>query len=152
MSMKQKVQEIVAEALYVDAEEATPNANLMNDLGAESIDFLDIVFRLEKEFQIKIPRGEIERKAQGDLSDDEFAINGKITAAGLAQLKSALPEADNGSIKEGLNLRDIPKLFTVQTFITMVEDQLNNNVTSITAAKSASSAEPAPRTGTESRL
>ena len=120
----EKVQEIIADALYVEKDEATREASLMKDLGAESIDFLDIIFRMEKEFNIKIPKGEIERKARGDLSDDDFAINGKITGKGLDQLRSALPEVNTDDIKEGLQVRDIPGLFTVATFERMVLDQL----------------------------
>lgn len=130
----EKVQEIIADALYVDKEEAGRDASLMKDLGAESIDFLDIIFRLEKEFGVKIPKGEIERKAKGDLSDDEFSINGKITGPGLDQLRSALPEANVDDIKEGLQMRDIPGLFTVATFERMVLDQLGETTNPTTHA------------------
>ena len=74
--MLTQVTKIIADALYVEIREVTPNTSLVKDLGAESIDFLDIIFRLEKHFSIKIPKGEIERRAQGTLSADEFAING----------------------------------------------------------------------------
>ena len=120
----EKVQKIIAEALYVDAAEVTVDASLMRDLGAESIDFLDIMFRLEKEFAIKIPKGEIEAKARGGLSDAEFAVGGLIQAKGLEALRRAMPEADQSDIKVGLHLRDIPGLFTVRTFEGMVLQQL----------------------------
>ncbi len=119
-----KVQDIIADALYVEKDECERGASLMSDLGAESIDFLDIMFRLEKEFSIKIPKGEIETKARGGLSDDEFAVGGVIQAAGLKSLAVAMPEVDASLIKEGLNVRDIPSLFTVATFEKMVLDQL----------------------------
>jgi acyl carrier protein len=120
----EKLQEIIADALYVEKSEAARDASLMKDLGAESIDFLDIIFRVEKEFGIKIPKGEIERKARGNLSDDEFAINGKITGRGLDQLRASLPEANAADLTEGLQVRDIPGLFTVATFENLVLAQL----------------------------
>ena len=123
-----KVQAIVADALYVDVSEVTREASLMRDLGAESIDFLDIVFRLEKEFSIKLPKGEIERRARGSLSDEEFAINGQIQEKGLARLREVMPEVDQAAIRPGLNLRELPSLFTVATFESMVLEQLQGGV------------------------
>jgi acyl carrier protein len=123
-SSLEKVQEIIADALYVEKEECQRDATLMGDLGAESIDFLDIIFRLEKEFGVKIPKGEIESKARGGLSDEEFAVGGVIQAKGLESLRKAMPEVDPSMIKEGLNVRDIASLFTVATFEKMVLDQL----------------------------
>jgi acyl carrier protein len=124
MNTLEKVQAVIADALYVDVAEVTADASLMQDLGAESIDFLDIIFRLEKEFGIKMPKGEIEKRARGTLSDDEFAINGRLTEAALRQVKHSMPEVNSENIRAGLMLRDIPSLFTVQTFVRMVEQQL----------------------------
>ena len=115
-----KVQEIIADALYVEIDECERGASLMSDLGAESIDFLDIMFRLEKEFSIKIPKGEIETKARGGLSDDEFAVGGVIQSAGLKSLTAAMPEVDASLIKDGLNIRDIPSLFTLNTLFAFI--------------------------------
>jgi acyl carrier protein len=134
----EKVQEIIADALYVEKDECARNATLMGDLGAESIDFLDIIFRLEKEFSIKIPKGEIETKARGGLSDDEFAVGGIIQPKGLESLRKAMPEVDPAAIKDGLNVRDISSLFTVSTFETMVMDQLGES-----APAAASGLQPA---------
>ena len=85
-----KVSATLVEALNVDEEEIKPTSTLQGDLGAESIDFLDIVFRLEREFAIKIPRGELfpESIFQGD---PDFVQNGKVTDKGLAELRSACP-------------------------------------------------------------
>jgi acyl carrier protein len=127
--MLDQVSAIIADALYVDPKEVTPSTSLVKDLGAESIDFLDIVFRLEKHFSIKIPKGEIERRAQGTLSAEEFAVNGKITSAGLECLKAAMPEVDASEIKEGLYIRDLPSLFTVSTFALMVAEQVGAKLT-----------------------
>jgi len=122
--MLEKIKEIIADALYVDAADVQAETNLMRDLNAESIDFLDIVFRIEKEFGVKIPKGEIERRARGSLSDEQFAVNGLLTDAGLAQLRLAMPEVDADEIKSGLYLRDIASLFRVATFERMVREQL----------------------------
>src|SRR6266481_100688 len=88
-----KVSATLVEALNVDEEEIKPEATLQGDLGAESIDFLDIVFRLEREFGIKIPRGELfpESIFQGD---PDFVANGKVTPKGLAELRARMPFAD----------------------------------------------------------
>ena len=124
MSTMEKVRQLIADALYVDLEQVTADASLMRDLGAESIDFLDIVFRLEKSFGIKIPKGEVEKRARGPLSENEFAINGLIQEKGLARLQKVMPELDASQIKPGLILRDLPSLFTVATFERMVREQL----------------------------
>src|SRR5688500_9890963 len=100
--MLDRIRAIIADALYCDAQDVNADTNLMRDLGAESIDFLDIIFRLEKEFSVKIPKGEIERRAKGNLSDDQFAINGLLTSEGLQQLRLAMPEVDSDDIKSGL--------------------------------------------------
>src|SRR5262250_342322 len=88
-----KVSSTLVEALNVDEDEIKPTATLQNDLGAESIDFLDIVFRLEREFDIKIPRGELfpESIFQGD---PEFVQDGRVTDRGMQELRSKLPFAD----------------------------------------------------------
>jgi acyl carrier protein len=125
MKTVDKVRAIIADALYVDLDKVTPTANLMADLGAESIDFLDIMFRLEKDFDIKLPRGEIEQKARGNLSEAEFAVDGRLTPAGLVNLRQMLPEVNESAFKPGLHLREIPSLFTVETFVRMVNQQLN---------------------------
>jgi acyl carrier protein len=133
MSTMEKVQEIIAEALYLDAGDVAPESTLMGDLGAESIDFLDIVFRLEKSFGFKIPKGDIEKKARGGLKDEEFAVNGVIQPAGLLALRAAMPEVNPSLIKAGLNLRDIAGLFTVATFTRMVQEQLGEPTAFVTA-------------------
>ena len=119
-----RVRKVIAEALYIDIEEVTPNASLMKDLGAESIDFLDIMFRVEKEFSIKMPKGEIERRARGGLSDAEFAVEGKLTDKALARIREAMPEVSPDMLKPGLLVRDVPSLFTVTTFARMVDTQI----------------------------
>ena len=113
------VRRIVAEALGREGDEVKLTSILMDDLGAESLDFLDIVFRLEREFGIQITRGEMERAARGDLSADEFAPGGVISERGLERLRELMPEAAD-RIGPGLRPSTILTLFSVQTFANMV--------------------------------
>jgi acyl carrier protein len=107
-----KVTKVLVEALNVDEDEVTPAATLQGDLGAESIDFLDIVFRLEREFAIKIPRGELfpESVFQGS---PEFVRDGRVTDRGMAELRSRMPYADLGIFDRDRRLAALPDLFTV---------------------------------------
>ena len=108
-----KVSATLVEALNVDEDEIKPTATLQGDLGAESIDFLDIVFRLEREFGIKIPRNELfpESIFQGD---PEFVQEGRITDKGLTELRLRMPYADLRGLERGRQLGNIPDLFTVE--------------------------------------
>src|SRR5438876_12068932 len=115
-----KVAETIAEALGCDTEEVKPNSSLIDDLGAESIDFLDIVFRLERGFKVKIPRGKIIEEARGDLSESEFDQGGTVSEAGLVRLKTFLSEVPPERFKTPLKVADIPRLFTTETFCKMV--------------------------------
>lgn len=115
-----KVREIIADVLVIDEEEVSLNSRLITDLGAESIDFLDLVFQLEKEFKIKIPRGQLEKNARGDLAEDEFEKGGTLTAAGLEALKSYLSEVPADQFKTNMKVNEIPMLFTVETFCKLV--------------------------------
>src|SRR5215475_12233458 len=87
-----KVQEALVDALGVDEEEVTPEATLQGDLDAESIDFLDIVFRLEKAFDIKIERGEL--FPEDILTSTDYVEDGKVNSAGITKLKERMPFAD----------------------------------------------------------
>lgn len=118
-SIEQTVCAIVAEALDVPLADVLPSSILMGDLGAESLDFLDIVFKLEQTFHIQITRGEMERAARGDMSEDEFAPSGVLSEAGLARLRELMPEAKD-RIQPGLRPRAILGLFSVQTFANIV--------------------------------
>jgi acyl carrier protein len=120
MAIFPKVAEIMADALGCDLEKVKPDSSLINDLGAESIDFLDIVFRLERGFKVKIPRGKIIEDARGSLSESEFEKNGVVTDAGVARLKIFLSEVPAGRFPTPLKAVEIPKLFTTETFCKMV--------------------------------
>jgi acyl carrier protein len=115
-----KVAETMADALGCDVEKVKLDASLIGDLGAESIDFLDIVFRLERGFKVKIPRGKIIEDARGELSETEFEQGGVVSDAGVARLKSFLGEVPPERFKTPLKSAEIPKLFTVETFCKMV--------------------------------
>jgi acyl carrier protein len=111
---------VVAEAIGCPVEKVKLDSNLMDDLGAESLDFLDIVFKLERAFEIQITRGEMESAARGAMSDDEFAPGGVVSDAGLARLRELMPEAKD-RIAPGLRPAMILGLFSVQTFVNIVE-------------------------------
>lgn len=115
-----KVAETVADALGCDVEQVKPDSSLINDLGAESIDFLDIIFRLERAFKVKIPRGKLVEDARGDLSEAQFEKGGIVSEAGVARLKSFLNEVPEDRFPSPLKTAEIPKLFTISTFCKIV--------------------------------
>ncbi len=115
-----QVAEIIADALGCDEEEVKPDSSLINDLDAESIDFLDIVFRLEREFKVKIPRGKAVEEARGELSEEEFEQGGVVTDAGFEKIKSYMTEVPADRFSSPMKSAEIPKLFTTETFCKMV--------------------------------
>src|SRR6476469_3146161 len=119
----QKVAASLVEALIVDEDQVTLASTLQGDLGAESIDFLDIVFRLEREFSIKIPRNELfpESIFQGDPA---FAKDGNVTAKGLAELRANMPYADLSEFEKDPSLEGISDLFTVSLIVSYSESKL----------------------------
>ena len=119
----EKVQETLIEALGVDDDEVTPEATLTGDLGAESIDFLDIVFRLEKAFDIKIPRGEL--FPDNILNNPEYVQDGKLTETGLTQLKERMPHADFSEFEQDPDINKMAELFKVQTIVNYVLGKVN---------------------------
>ena len=115
-----KVADTIADALGCDAVNVKPDSSLIGDLGAESIDFLDIVFRLERAFKVKIPRGKIIEDARGTLTESEFESGGTLTPAGEQRLREFLSEVPADRIKSPVKAAEIAKLFTVETFAKMV--------------------------------
>jgi acyl carrier protein len=115
-----KVAETMADALGCDVAKVKPSASLIDELGAESIDFLDIVFRLERAFKVKIPRGKIVEEARGTLSEAEFEKGGVVTEAGVQRLKEFLSEVPAERIGSPLQVANIPRLFTPETFCKIV--------------------------------
>ena len=119
-SVYPKVREIIADVLVIDEDEIQLNSRLIADLGAESIDFLDLVFQLEKEYGIKIPRGQLEKNARGDLTEDEFEKGGVLTSKGLVALKAYLSEVPTEYFKDNMKVNEIPLLFTTETFCKLI--------------------------------
>jgi acyl carrier protein len=119
MAIYPKVAGIMADALGCDADQVKPDSSLINDLKAESIDFLDIVFRLERAFKIKIPRDKIVEEARGGLSEAEFEKGGVVTEAGVERLRLVLSEVPAERFTSPLNVANIPHLFTTETFCKM---------------------------------
>lgn len=116
-----KVQGVLVDALGVDEEEVTPTATLRSDLGAESIDFLDIAFRLEKAFGIKIPRGEM--FPEDLFTNAQYVQNGRITPEGMAEMKKRMPHMDFSELEKD---PDINKMqFTVNTVVNYIEKKVN---------------------------
>ena len=107
-----RVAEVLVEALNVEEDVIRPAATLQGDLGAESIDFLDIVFRLEREFGIKVPRGELfpDSVFRGD---PDLVSDGRVTDRGMAELRSRMPWADLSGFEHDPRLGAVPDLFTV---------------------------------------
>ena len=120
----EKVATCLVEALGVEKEEVTPEASLTKDLGAESIDFLDIVFRLEKAFGIKIPRGDLFPESL--LSEAEYVENGKLTSAGLQKLKERLPYVDLTDFEKNPGVNEIADLFNVAMIVRYVTHKLSD--------------------------
>jgi acyl carrier protein len=118
----EKVQATLVDALGVDEEDVTPDATLQGKLGAESIDFLDIVFRLERNFGIKIPRGEL--FPENLMADPEWVADGKLTPKGLAELKARLPFADLSKFEADPGVDKIGDLYTVDMLVQYVQSKL----------------------------
>ena len=120
-----KVRDTLVDALGLEEDEVTPEATLSGDLGAESIDYLDIVFRLEKNFNVKIPRGELfpENLASADPS---YIQNGVITDAGIAELRQKMPHADIEKFAQDPKVENIQDLFTVEMIVNFLEKKLNS--------------------------
>lgn len=118
----EKVQAALVDALGVDDDEVTPEATLVGDLGAESIDFLDIVFRLEKAFDIEIPRSEL--FPEDVLTSTEYVQDGKVTAAGIEELKKRMPFADLSKFEENPVVQEFGNLLTVNDLCRYIESKV----------------------------
>jgi acyl carrier protein len=121
-----KLTHVLVDSLNVDEAEVTPTATLQGDLGAESIDFLDIVFRLERRFDIKIPRGELfpESVFQGD---PDFVRDGQVTEIGMGELRSRMPYADLSVLDQDRRLTAVPDLFTVGLVVQYIDWKLGQS-------------------------
>ena len=120
----EKVTVALVDALGVDDDEVTPEATMVGDLGAESIDFLDIVFRLEKSFGIEIPRSEL--FPEDILTNAEYVKEGKVTDAGVAELKKRMPFADLSKFESNPLVQDFGNLLTVSDLCRYVESKVGS--------------------------
>lgn len=118
----EKIRTALVDALGVDEDEVTPEATLIGDLGAESIDFLDIVFRLEKAFNIKVPRAEL--FPDDILTNAQYVKDGKVTPEGVAQLRQRMPFADLTKFAANPNVKDFGAMLTVQDMVRFVEGKV----------------------------
>lgn len=118
----EKIQHALVDALGVDEDEVTPEATLVGDLGAESIDFLDIVFRLEKAFDIKIPRGEL--FPEDVLTNPTYVQDGRVTETGLAELRKRMPFANLEDFEKNPVVQDFGNLLTVADMCRFVETKV----------------------------
>jgi len=118
-----KVSSTLCEALNVDEEDIKPTSTLQGDLGAESIDFLDIVFRLEREFGIKIPRGELFPESIFS-GDPDYVQDGKVTPKGLDELRTRMPFADISKFEKDPKLTALSDLFTVDMIAKYIQGKL----------------------------
>ena len=114
------VAKTIADALGCDVDQVKLDVSLIEGLDAESIDFLDLVFRLERAFKIKIPRGKIVEDARGDLPEAEFEQKGVVSEAGLQRLRAFLTEVPADRFVTPLKVADVPRLFTTETFCKLV--------------------------------
>ena len=115
-----KVREIIADVLAFEEEEIQRDGSLVDDYNAESIDFLDLVYQLEREFKIKIPRGMIEQEVRRSVSDEDFEEHGRLTDKGLEKLKAYLSEVPDDRFTPRMQVTLIPTLFTPETFCKIV--------------------------------
>ncbi|MBX3386917.1 MAG: acyl carrier protein [Phycisphaeraceae bacterium] len=119
-----KVRDVLVEALAVDEDEVTPTASLVGDLGAESIDFLDIVFQLEKTFNIKIGQGELFPEGANITQDPKFVQGGLVTPDGIAALSARLPHVDFTNFAKDPQVGKVINTFTVDSIVNFLERKL----------------------------
>jgi acyl carrier protein len=119
----QKVQTTLVDALGVDEDDVRHDATLQGDLGAESIDFLDIVFRLERNFDIKIPRGEL--FPENVAADPEMILDGKLTEKGIEELRSKMPYVDLTEFAKDPQVEKMSDLYTVDMLVQYVSTKLS---------------------------
>jgi len=117
-----KVQEVLEAALGVEDDEVTADATLVGDLGAESIDFLDIVFKLEESFEIEIPRSEL--FPEDILTNAEYVEDGRVTAHGVEELKKRMSFADLSKFEDNPMVQDFGNLLTVSDLCRFIESKV----------------------------
>jgi len=120
----EKLRECIAQTIGIEADKVTPDASLIDDLGADSLDLLDLVFRLEQAFHIRISRGDIERKAKETLPEEDFERDGLLTEQAKSALRLELPEVPAERFAALTRPSEIPRLFTARTFLRLVKERM----------------------------
>ncbi len=120
----ERLKPLLVEVLGVTPEKIRPESVLVGDLGAESIDLLDLSFRIEETFNVTIESNEIECEASKRLPGGVFEKNGRLTDEALAEIRKALPELDRGKLVSGLRKMDLPTLLTVEFFVKLIARKL----------------------------
>ncbi len=116
-AVEQKVRQFVAKALDLDVDEVQLSSTLMGELGAESLDLLDIAFMVEREFRIEFPRTDIIERATAHFGEEALVVDNRVTDLGLELLRKGMPEIDQSQLKQGMLAIDVARLATVQTFV-----------------------------------
>ena len=116
-----KIKEIIGDILAMESNGISPDSSLIDDLGMESIDFLDLAIRLEETFNISVPRRPPLQRMEAVFGREKLVQEGRLTQIGVRLLRLALPEVDQGRISEGTLDSDIPSLMTTQTYVTVVK-------------------------------
>ena len=120
-----KVRTAFAEALGREEDEVELHHKIIEELDAESLDFLDIAFRLERAFDVKIPRGGIENTAKAGMGDEVYEIDGALTEAAVERLREAMPEVPPEEVRAGMRVNEVAEVFRVATFYNLVVHLLN---------------------------
>ena len=120
-----KVRTAFAEALGREEDEVELHHKIIEELDAESLDFLDIAFRLERAFDVKIPRGGIENTAKAGMGDEVYEIDGALTEAAVERLREAMPEVPPEEVTAGMRVNEVAEVFRVATFYNLVVHLLN---------------------------
>lgn len=124
-SVYEGVRNVLLEALGVDEEEVVEGASLSEDLGAESIDFIDIIFRLEKEFSLKIPRGALYCHNWEGLNDTRYIDDGRLNRQGMERIAEAYPHVDFSRIASDPDIFHLSRIQTVGSLVRYVENHLS---------------------------
>ena len=120
------VQDAFMEALGLDADEVLITSRIFEDLGAESLDLLEVVYLLEHRFGIKIPRDGIRDASKETLNPEQYEVDGVLTPLARERLIELMPEVPAEEFFEGMTANDIPRLFRVATFVNIVDRLLND--------------------------
>lgn len=115
---------LLVEVLGITPERVRPESVLVTDLGAESIDLLDLSFRIEERFKVRIEANELEREARQRIPGGEYEKDGCLTEAALAELRGLLPEVNPSKLTQGLRKADLPSLLTVSFFVRLIARKL----------------------------